>query len=222
MEDKITGVMIYYYFICKRKLWYFCHQITMEDGNENVQLGKLLDENSYARDDTHINIDDALNIDFIREKKELHEVKKSKAIEEAGIWQLKYYLYYLKKRGVEGLTGKIDYPLAKRNIEIELTDEDCRELDKIIDDINKIKEYKLPPELNETKICKKCAYFDMCFIYIASKNSSIEKSFAMPVKKLNASYSGSGSCVIIFTSVCNFRFNNITTFAKKLLTRTPF
>ena len=64
--------------------------------------------------------------------------------------------------------------------------------------------------------------FDMCFIYIASKNSSIEKSFAMPVKKLNASYSGSGSCVIIFTSVCNFRFNNITTFAKKLLTRTPF
>ena len=95
---------------------------------------------------------------------ELHEVKKSKAIEEAGIWQLKYYLYYLKKRGVEGLTGKIDYPLAKRNIEIELTDEDCRELDKIIDDINKIKEYKLPPELNETKICKKCAYFDMCFI----------------------------------------------------------
>lgn len=54
MEDKITGVMIYYYFICKRKLWYFCHQITMEDGNENVQLGKLLDENSYARDDQSI------------------------------------------------------------------------------------------------------------------------------------------------------------------------
>lgn len=76
MEDKITGVMIYYYFICKRKLWYFCHQITMEDGNENVQLGKLLDENSYARDDKHINIDDVINIDFIREKKELHEVKR--------------------------------------------------------------------------------------------------------------------------------------------------
>ena len=46
----------------------------------------MLDENSYARDDKHINIDDVINIDFIREKKELHEVKKSKAIEEAGIW----------------------------------------------------------------------------------------------------------------------------------------
>lgn len=164
MEDKVTGVMVYYYFICKRKLWYFCHQITMEESNENVQMGKLLDENSYARDDKHINIDDVINIDFIREKKELHEVKKSKAIEEAGIWQLKYYLYYLKKKGVEGIIGKIDYPLAKRNIDVELTDKDCMELDKIIDDINKIKEHELPPELSEIKICKKCAYFDMCFI----------------------------------------------------------
>lgn len=51
MTDKrITGVMIYYYFVCKRKLWYFCHEINMESENENVQLGKLLDEKSYERD----------------------------------------------------------------------------------------------------------------------------------------------------------------------------
>ena len=43
------------------------------------------------------------------------------------------------------------------------------------------------------------------------------KSGRNPLDHL-VSYSGSGSCVIIFTSVCNFRFNNITTFAKKLLT----
>lgn len=107
MEDKVTGVMVYYYFICKRKLWYFCHQITMEESNENVQMGKLLDENSYARDDKHINIDDVINIDFIREKRELHEVKKSKAIDEAGIWQLKYYLYYLNKKEWRGLVVKL-------------------------------------------------------------------------------------------------------------------
>lgn len=42
MEERITGVMIYYYFVCKRKLWYFCHDIQMENvsQNENVQLGK--------------------------------------------------------------------------------------------------------------------------------------------------------------------------------------
>ena len=27
MDDRITGVMVYYYFVCRRKLWYFCHDI---------------------------------------------------------------------------------------------------------------------------------------------------------------------------------------------------
>lgn len=67
MENRVTGVMIYYYFVCKRKLWYFINEINMESDNENVMLGKLLDENSYRRDDKHINIDNVINIDFIKE-----------------------------------------------------------------------------------------------------------------------------------------------------------
>lgn len=49
MEERITGVMIYYYFVCKRKLWYFCHEIRMEAENEDVILGKILDESSYKK-----------------------------------------------------------------------------------------------------------------------------------------------------------------------------
>lgn len=106
MDERIAGVMIYYYFVCKRKLWYFCHDIRMETENEDVMLGKILDESSYKKKDKHVNIDDIINIDFISEHKELHEIKKSKAVEDAGIWQVKYYLYYLQKRGVSGLKGK--------------------------------------------------------------------------------------------------------------------
>ena len=164
MEERITGVMIYYYFVCSRKLWYFCHQINMEDENENVQLGKLLDENSYKRDDKHIEIDGIINIDFIHEKNELHEIKKSKSIEEAGIWQVKYYLYYLKKRNVDGLHGVIDYPLLKKNVDVELSDEDCKKLDDMIKEIISVKNQEYPPKLEEKKICKKCAYYDLCFI----------------------------------------------------------
>ena len=32
----------------------------MEAENENVMLGKLLDENSYKKDDKHINIDNVI------------------------------------------------------------------------------------------------------------------------------------------------------------------
>lgn len=122
MDERITGVMIYYYFVCKRKLWYFCHDIRMETENEDVMLGKILDESSYKKKDKHVNIDDIINIDFISEHKELHEIKKSKAVEDAGIWQVKYYLYYLQKRGVSGLKGKIDYPLLKKSIIVELSE----------------------------------------------------------------------------------------------------
>ena len=92
MEERITGVMIYYYFVCRRKLWYFCHEINMESENEDVQIGKLLDESSYERSEKHIQINGEINIDFIKDHQELHEIKKSKSIEQAGIWQVKYYL----------------------------------------------------------------------------------------------------------------------------------
>lgn len=164
MEERITGVMVYYYFVCKRKLWYFCHEINMESENENVMLGKLIDEHSYKRDEKHINIDNVINIDFIKEHHELHEIKKSKAIEEAGIWQVKYYLYYLYKRGVKNIKGKIDYPLLKKNIIVELTNEDVEKLEGIISEICKIRKQNIPPRFLETKVCKKCAYHDLCFI----------------------------------------------------------
>ena len=76
MDDRITGVMIYYYFVCKRKLWYFCHDIRMETENEDVILGKYWMRAVIRKKDKHINIDDIINIDFISEHKELHEVKK--------------------------------------------------------------------------------------------------------------------------------------------------
>jgi len=75
-----------------RKLWYFAHEIQMEQNNENVQIGSVLDEKSYARDRKHINIDQIINIDFIRETNILHEVKKSRKIEDASIWQVILYL----------------------------------------------------------------------------------------------------------------------------------
>ena len=38
-KEEISGIMIYYYYVCKKKLWYYLHEIRMEAGNENVELG---------------------------------------------------------------------------------------------------------------------------------------------------------------------------------------
>ncbi len=164
MKKEVTGVMIYYYEVCKRKLWYFYNEIQMEQGNENVLIGKAIDEETYKRDKKHINIDNIINIDFIRSKGILHEVKKSKKIEEASILQVKYYLYFLKKRGVNNIKGKIDYPLLKQSVDIELLEDDIKDIKKILDDIKVIVKANNPPSLDKKKICKSCAYYDLCFI----------------------------------------------------------
>lgn len=159
---RITGMMVYYYYVCKRKLWYFCHGMQLEELNEDVALGKLLDENAYNREDKHISIDGVINIDFIRDKQTLHEVKKSRSMEKASEWQLKYYLYYLKERGVENLKGEIDYPLIKKTLKTELTKEDEEEIKKVLKEIEKISNSEFIPSFEQKKICKKCAYYDLC------------------------------------------------------------
>lgn len=164
MDKPISGMMIYYYIVCKRKLWYFYNQIQMEADNENVQIGKVLDENTYERENKHINIDDVINIDYIRNKGILHEVKKSKKIEEAGIMQVKYYLYYLKQRGVDDIKGKVDYPVLKQSIDIELTEEDEKYIESVLIDLKEIVNRPLPPLLEKKRFCKNCAYFELCYI----------------------------------------------------------
>ena len=165
MDKDITGLMVYYYEVCKRKLWYFTNDIQLEENNSNVILGKLLEENTYTRDEKKINIDGVINIDFIRSKKILHEIKKSNSIEPASILQVQYYLYYLEKKGLVGLKGILDYPLLKQTVEVNLTDSDRENLENIIIGIKEIlskESYRLI--LEKKNICKKCAYFDLCFV----------------------------------------------------------
>ena len=164
MQREISGTMFYYYFVCKRKLWFFANEIQLENENEDVIIGKLIDENSYSQELKHVLIDNTVNIDFIKEWKILHEVKKQKSIEEAGIWQLKYYIYFLKERGINIEKGILDYPKLKKRQEIFLSKEDEERIENILLEIREIINLKLPPKLEKLKICRKCAYFEYCYI----------------------------------------------------------
>lgn len=164
MEKTIGGVMVYYYFVCKRKLWFFINDVTMEHGSELVGIGRLIDETSYKREKKHILIDENINIDFLKDWEVIHEVKKSRKIEEASEWQLKYYIWLLKKKGIAIKKGVLDYPLLKRRKEVFLSDEDEEKLQIIVMEINKIMLLKLPPAINKKSICKKCAYYELCYV----------------------------------------------------------
>ena len=161
---EITGLMVYYYFVCKKKLWYFVNQIQMEQNSELVEIGKIVDDTSYENQEKHILIDNNINIDFIKNSAILHEVKKTKAIEEASIWQVKYYMYYLERKGVKNVKAKIDFPLIKETKVIILNKEDRQAIKEVIVHIQEIINSKIPMDVEQDKKCKKCAYYDLWYI----------------------------------------------------------
>lgn len=164
MKKYISGMMFYYYFICKRKLWLFANEIQLENENEDVKIGKLLDENTYSRERKHVLIDNTINVDFIKDWEVLHEIKKNKTVEDAAIWQIKYYLYFLKKRGITLEKGILDYPKLKKRKEIFLELNDEIKIENILLEIEKIIECKIIPSIEKLKICKKCAFYEYCYI----------------------------------------------------------
>ena len=136
----------------------------MEQNSELVEIGKIIDETSYENQEKHILIDNTINIDFIKNGAILHEVKKTKSIEEASIWQVKYYMYYLEQKGVENVKAKIDFPLIKETKDIVLNNEDRQALQNVIENIKKIINSNIPIDVIQNKKCKKCAYYDLCYI----------------------------------------------------------
>ncbi len=158
-----TGTQINYYFVCKRKLWFFSHNMELESDSDLVLMGKLLHEHSYKRKSLKEVEIDRIKIDFIEKSKEIHEVKRSRKIENAHVYQLLYYLYSLKKTANWVGKGVLDYPLIKKKVEVELTPDREAELENILVQIRGIISQERPPEAEWKSYCKSCAYRELCW-----------------------------------------------------------
>lgn len=162
----ITGTHFSYYQVCLRKLWLFTSGVQMEHTSELVAMGKLIHETSYPQRPeryTELAID-GIQIDFYDPNRRIvHEIKKSKKIERAHVWQLKYYLFVLEENGVTGVTGILEYPSLRQKKEVFLTNEDRTQIVLMRDEIARvIKQEQCPPLVN-TQICKSCSYQDFCY-----------------------------------------------------------
>lgn len=157
-----TGLEVNYYFICKKKLWWFVHGVKMEQESDRVKVGKLVHEESYGRKKKELNIDDKIILDW-REDGVIHEVKLTDSMEEAHEMQLAYYLYYLKLKGVTGLKGQIDYPKLKQTKTVELTPEVEEKIKQALEEMKRIVQSKRAPDVEWMKICRSCSYAELCW-----------------------------------------------------------
>ncbi|WP_083797391.1 Dna2/Cas4 domain-containing protein [Calditerrivibrio nitroreducens] len=77
---KTNGIKLNYLYVCERKLWLFDRGIQMEQNSDKVLMGKLLEENSYPKENKKkILIDNLINIDIVGEN-EIREVKYSNRV----------------------------------------------------------------------------------------------------------------------------------------------
>ena len=165
-KPSVTGVMMQYYYTCKRELWFYGNRINMNYDDENIRIGKQIQHESYRRDADRRNvlIDGTISIDIIDGEKTVYEVKKSAALEEASVMQLKYYLWYLKKfKGLE-MDGVLAYPTSRDRRSVELTEEDEKKIEAAITNIHEIISRDVPPKRQEKPFCDACSFYDLCWV----------------------------------------------------------
>ena len=162
---KVNGTLINYFIHCKRQCYLFGNRINLEDNSENVKIGKILHEERAQKDNTEIAIEN-IKLDKLT-KEYLTEVKKSDADIEASKWQLLLYLKILKDKGIVR-KGRLEFiekkKLTKTTIILELTPEIEDLLNKHIQAIEKLLISDNVPSVLNKAICKKCAYYEYCYI----------------------------------------------------------
>lgn len=161
---RVGGTLVWYWSICTRQVWLMARGIEPEPKDEFLALGRLVDQNSYARERHQVGFGDN-KFDFVQGADGdlvVCEVKKSSRAERSARLQLAHYLYELQKAGIEA-RGVLMFPTEKKRVEVELTDEAIAELDSIYAEIEALVRRASPPAAEFCKYCGKCAYAEYCW-----------------------------------------------------------
>lgn len=164
MEFKITGSVVYAFMVCKRQAWLMSRNISGDQENEFLEIGRFISEKTYERNKKEINIGDN-KIDFIRNENNtliIAETKKSSKKLDATEAQLLFYLYSYKNELNEAL-GEIRIPKEKKVITLELTKEKEEYIICLIEQIKEIMNMEKPPEKKKIRPCASCSYLEFCW-----------------------------------------------------------
>ncbi|HQL67290.1 MAG TPA: CRISPR-associated protein Cas4 [Caldisericia bacterium] len=159
-----TGTLIASYYVCKRELWFMGHEITPDQDDPFLSIGRYIEENFYKRERKFYDLDN-MKIDLVKKDKEnilICEVKKSSKYEKNIIMQLSFYLLKLKESGINA-KGEILIPKERKKIPVFLTDEIERELKIAIKEIENIIKDENPPNKERIRFCTHCAYREFCW-----------------------------------------------------------
>jgi len=163
-ELHVSGTLVWYYYICPREVWLIGHQLTPEQDDTNISLGRFIQDYSYPRERKELAVGSSKMDVFKVGNGELiiGEVKKTSKYRQSARMQLAFYLAELKARGVAA-KGELRFPKEKQREEVILDQETEKELDRARREILRILYLPQPPVPKKIKFCKNCAYAEFCW-----------------------------------------------------------
>lgn len=160
----LTGTVVNYYLHCKRQCWLFYNRLNMEDNSEDVHIGRVLHELKLG-DSQEASIEN-IRLDKITPEYVV-EMKKSDADVEAAKAQLMFYLLKLDGKGIvrKGKLECVEKNKQDKKVHIiELTEENKQKFEALCREIEVFLSSPMPPFAVDEKKCKKCAYYEYCFV----------------------------------------------------------
>lgn len=169
MNDQIniTGTEMAYLYICERKLWLFHHGIRPENEHVNVQIGRFVQETTFARHDNkkELQLGEIGVVDWAElDKGIIHETKKGKAPRQAEDAQVSYYLWWMRCHGLKVDTCIVHYPKQKKTRKLKWTTDMEKQVEADLEKARSIVKILAPPEVTYGRICQKCAFEEYCFV----------------------------------------------------------
>jgi len=162
-QVRITGLMVQYYHVCKRELWFMSRGIDIDRGAANIRRGTHIDETSYRDKRWSFQINGRIALDML-DSGEVMEVKASSSLEKPARMQLLYYLWYLDRILHIQRDGVLAYPAERKREEVSLTEDNAAAVEETIRGIIDVVESDTPPELDKKPYCDSCLYQDICWL----------------------------------------------------------
>ena len=161
----ITGTLVWYSVVCHREVWLMSRDITPDEDDPLLDLGRAIHETSYTDMKKKEILLEGIKIDIIKnreDKKVICEVKSSSRYIKASMMQLYYYLYRLEELGIDAI-GELVIPKEKKRMVVKLDDNNRRELLSQLSIIIQIVAMDKPPKLAFIPFCRRCAYRYFCW-----------------------------------------------------------
>lgn len=151
---RITGLMVQYYHVCQRELWFMSRGVDIDREATNIQRGTHVDETSYEGRRHSYQINNRLQLDLL-DSGDVMEVKVSSALEKPARMQLLYYLWYLDEILDIQRDGVLAYPRERKREPVELDENARAEVESTIRGIIEVVESESPPELEKKAVLRR-------------------------------------------------------------------